>query len=79
MTRTVALADDAYAALARLKKPGQSFSDVVRELTAAKRPRLRDVLPPKRTPEEDAFWRAYAEERAKARQQTLGRVRFEES
>lgn len=30
MTRVVQLADDAYALLARQKKPGESFSDVVR-------------------------------------------------
>jgi predicted CopG family antitoxin len=30
MTKVVQLADDAYEALARQKRPGESFSDVVR-------------------------------------------------
>jgi predicted CopG family antitoxin len=78
MTRTVALADDAYDALARLKKPGQSFSQVVRELVRAKRPRLREVLPSEPTPEEDAYWRRFQEERRRARRATAGRVQLEE-
>lgn len=32
-SRTVALSDDAYARLAAMRKPGESFSDVVRRLT----------------------------------------------
>lgn len=32
-TRTISLADDAYEALSRMRKPGESFSDVVRRLT----------------------------------------------
>lgn len=78
MTRTVALADDAYDALARLKKRGQSFSDVVRELVETRRPRLRDVLPPPVTKEEDEYWRNFAEERRAARQVVEARVNFDE-
>ncbi len=33
--KTIALADDAYARLAALKRPNESFSDVVRRLTGA--------------------------------------------
>lgn len=32
MTKTISLADDAYAALSRTKRPGESFSDVTRRL-----------------------------------------------
>lgn len=32
-TRTISLADDAYEALSAMKRPGESFSDVVRRLT----------------------------------------------
>jgi predicted CopG family antitoxin len=31
--RTVSLADDAYERLAAMRRPGESFSDVVRRLT----------------------------------------------
>lgn len=72
MTRTVALADDAYEALARLKKPGQSFSDVVRELAANARPRLREVTGLARG--DQAHWEAFGRERRAARGRTRGRV-----
>lgn len=32
MTKTISLSDDAYASLERLKKPGESFSDVALRL-----------------------------------------------
>lgn len=32
LTKNISLADDAYEALASLKKPGESFSDVARRL-----------------------------------------------
>lgn len=32
-SRTISLADDAYEALSAMRKPGESFSDVVRRLT----------------------------------------------
>lgn len=49
MTKQVQLADDAYHALRRSKRPGESFSDTVRRIT---RPRgsladlVRHPLPP---------------------------------
>ncbi len=33
VTKTISLTEDAYHALARLRGPGESFSDVVRRLT----------------------------------------------
>ena len=38
--KTVTLSEDAYAALAALKKEGESLSDVVRRLTRTSRPLL---------------------------------------
>lgn len=77
MTKTVALSDDAYDALARLKKPGQSFSDVVRELIVQRRPRLEHVL---EEPDEQArdHWANFQEERRAARSEHLSRVSLEE-
>jgi predicted CopG family antitoxin len=44
MTKTISLADDAYEALARAKKPGESFSDVARRL--AKKEALDRIFDP---------------------------------
>lgn len=76
MTKTVALADDAYEALARLKAPGQSFSDVVRQLVGERRPSIRDVAGG--LAHDSAYWKAFAAERRKARRVSLRRVRFED-
>lgn len=35
-TRTISLADDAYEALSAMRRPGESFSDVVRRLTRSR-------------------------------------------
>lgn len=35
MVKTISLSDDAYEALARLKRSGESFSDVAKRLAAA--------------------------------------------
>lgn len=72
MTKTVALADDAYEALARLKRPGESFSDVVRSLVAGRRPRLRDVAGIAR--QDQAHWKAFRRERSAARRISRQRV-----
>lgn len=37
-TKTVSLSEDAYELLSREKRPGESFSDVVRRLTSKKHP-----------------------------------------
>lgn len=37
MPRTVQLSEDAYATLAALKRPGESFSDTVKRLAAAQK------------------------------------------
>lgn len=39
MTKTIGLSDDAYEALATVKHPGESFSDVTRRLVAEHRKR----------------------------------------
>lgn len=40
MTKNVSLADDAYDALAAVKRPGESFSDVTRRLARAEARRV---------------------------------------
>lgn len=44
MTKTIGLSDDAYEALAAVKQPGESFSDVTRRLVGEHRKRrsIRD-------------------------------------
>lgn len=39
MTKTISLSDDAYEALAGLKEPGESFSDVALRLASVQRQR----------------------------------------
>lgn len=77
MSKTVALSEDAYDALARLKKPGQSFSDVVEELVAERRPRLEEVL---EEPDDEVrdHWKRFQEERREARRDHLSRVNLED-
>lgn len=75
MTKTVALAEDAYAALARLKKPGQSFSDVVREIVGRRRPGVREVGG--LLAEDGAYWDAFSKSRRLARRVSTDRVDFE--
>jgi len=48
MTRTVSLADDAYEALVRVKRPGESFSELARR--AAKELARRSLFDPSRPP-----------------------------
>lgn len=43
MTKLVALSDEAYYALAGMKRSGESFSKVVTRLTAKKKPDIMDV------------------------------------
>lgn len=44
-TRTISLANDAYEALSAMKRPGESFSDVVRRLTRRRSlTELEDVM-----------------------------------
>lgn len=77
MTKTVALSEDAYHALDRLKQPGQSFSDVVLGLVRERRPRLEDVLD---EPDPDAadHWAAFQRERRRARSEHASRVSLED-
>jgi predicted CopG family antitoxin len=77
VTKTVALSDEAYAALARLKKPGESFSDVVQNLVARQRPRLGDALE-QPSPAAEAHWAKFQKERAAARRSQASRVRLED-
>lgn len=75
MTKTVALSEQAYRSLARLKRPGQSFSDVVVELVANRRPSIREVAGV--LSEDDEYWGSFAAERRKARRVSKDRVRLE--
>ncbi len=76
MTKTVALSDRAYEVLARLKKPGQSFSEVVQELAHEKRPSVREVSG--LLADDSDYWKAFAAKRRAARKRSARRVRFEE-
>lgn len=75
VTKTVALSDEAYDALSRLKTPGQSFSELVKQLVAERRPRIRDVAG--LVSADAAHWQRYAKERSKARQTTRRRVELD--
>jgi hypothetical protein len=75
VTKTVALSDRAYDALARLKGPGQSFSEVVQELAANQHPSIREVSGA--LAHDSAYWRAYAAQRRGARKLSARRVRLE--
>lgn len=77
MTKTVALSDDAYDLLARLKRPGESFSDVVRDLAARRRPSIREVGGI--LAGDARHWDAFAKRRRAARAKTAGRVDLKES
>lgn len=77
MTKTVALSDDAYADLARLKKPGQSFSELVRSLVAAQRPGIREVGG--LLSHDSAHWEAFAAKRRRARAVSTDRARLDDS
>lgn len=45
-SRTVSLSEDAYQRLARLRRPGESFSDVVRRITPGRSlMELTNVMP----------------------------------
>lgn len=55
MTRQVSLADDAYETLARLRRPDESFSDVVRRLgETARQEALLSVIGAWKMPAEEA-------------------------
>lgn len=77
MTKTGALSEDAYEALSRLKRRGESFSDVVLRLAEDQRTRLNDVL---EEPDEPAaaHWATFQEERRKAREEHTSRVSLED-
>ncbi len=79
--KTVTLSADAYQALAALKRPGESFSDVVRRITRKSRSLLefagawKDV-PEKTMKEIESFLRAGDElSIAEQRRQTRGASR----
>jgi predicted CopG family antitoxin len=75
VTKTVALSDRAYDALARLKRPGQSFSEVVQELAADQRPSVREVSG--LLAHDSAYWQAFAAKRRGARRLSARRVHLE--
>lgn len=68
-SRTISLTDDAYERLRRYKRPGESFSDVVRRLTRGRSLlELATIMPP-----EGAKKVAEAVERSRAEQTALRR------
>lgn len=75
MSKTVALSEDAYAALARLKKKGASFSDVVLDLVSVRRPSIRDVGGI--LAGDSRYWKRFADDRRRARHKSADRVRIE--
>jgi predicted CopG family antitoxin len=73
MTKNVTLSDQAYAALARLKKPGQSFSDLVSELAARQRPSIPEVGG--LLASDSTYWKRFAADRKRERRRSAKRVR----
>ncbi|HDI74059.1 MAG TPA: antitoxin [Candidatus Korarchaeota archaeon] len=43
MARTIMVSDDVYEALKREKRPGESFSEVIRRLLDKNKPRISDL------------------------------------
>lgn len=74
MTKTVALSDGAYDALARIKRPGQSFSELVKELVAERRPSVRDVGGALAA--DSRYWRDFAARRRRVRAASRGRAKL---
>jgi len=72
-TRTISLSEDAYEALSAIKRPGESFSDVVRRL--ARRRSLTDlcgILDAKAAASVADAIAANRTDRARARRKELG-------
>ena len=44
MARTIMVSDEVYEALKRLKRPGESFSDVIKRLISIKRGSLLELV-----------------------------------
>jgi len=75
MPKQVQLSDDAYATLAALKRPTESFSDAVRRLAASGKDLggLRRLGPRRPGWDDEAFHRKGAEADRKALGRLLGR------
>ncbi len=43
MPKTIMVSDDVYEALKKEKKPGESFSDVIRKLIECRKPKISDL------------------------------------
>jgi predicted CopG family antitoxin len=68
-SRTISVTEDAYERLRRMKKPGESFSDVIRRITRGRSLlELATIMPP-----EGARKVAEAIERARAEQMAIRR------
>ena len=72
-SKTISLSDDAYHALVQTRRPGESFSDVVRRLTRRRSlTELTGVMPPEGAEAVANAILANREARAKARRAELG-------
>lgn len=72
-SRTISLSEDAYEALSALRKPGESFTDVVRRLTRTRSlTELTEVMDPEAGEEVADAVEANRRERIQRRREELG-------
>ena len=75
MARTIMVSDEVYEALKRLKRPGESFSDVIKRLISLKRGKLLELVGSKTITEEGAkLLEEYLRKMRKVDLERLGRM-----